>query len=302
MKVLVTGCRGFIGSNLTDELLKKGNIVVGIDKARKDRITFRENKNFFMICEDINYIERYLYELSDVDTIYHLAASADIKNSLDDTKTDLENNTIGTHSILELMRKKDIKNIVFSSSSAVYGVSNDIPTKETSELKPISVYGASKVSAESFIRAYCDLYGLKAWIFRFAQVVGRFEHRGVIIDFYNKLKKNTDTLEILGDGKQEKSYFDVQDCVNAMTQIQSCKSGVYNLGNKDTTKVERIAEIVSGEMFASPEFNFTGGKTGWKGDTPYCILDISKALSTGWKPKFNSESSIRRTVRYLLNE
>jgi len=320
MKILVTGASGFIGSNLTERLLKKGHELIGIDKDFEKRYLLNKvipkeikmekkslNKitdNFSMIWDDINNISSYYYVLDNVDEVYHLAASADIKISFKNPKIDFKNNVLGTNEILEMMRKKEIKKLVFSSSSAIYGECGVYPTPETvTNVRPISLYGSSKLASEVFMHVYSDLYNIKTWIFRFANVVGRHEHRGVIPDFYRKLKQNPKELEILGDGNQQKSYFDVSDCVNGLIEIPKMDgnkgSEVYNLGYETTIKVKDLADVVSDELSLSPEYKFTGGDRGWKGDIPVSILDISKALKAGWKPKYDVEKAIRRTVNYL---
>jgi UDP-glucose 4-epimerase len=194
-KILVTGASGFIGSNLVETLLRNGHTVIGMDndpdkqyllndvipkKERKSEIELRIDemdyisKEFTMIWDDINNIRRYYYAMDDIDEIYHLAASADVRKSFEDPTMDLKNNVQGTNEILELMRLKDIKKLIFSSSSSIYGVAKITPTPEdASDMRPISMYGASKLANEAFINAYGDLYGIKAWMFRFANVVGK---------------------------------------------------------------------------------------------------------------------------------
>jgi UDP-glucose 4-epimerase len=323
-KVMITGASGFIGSNLTQFLLKEGHQVLGVDKNPKmfqllknldivhnnlkaNKKTYRQyNKRFSMIWDDINNLYKYNPITTDIDTIYHLAASADIKKSYyKDTAMDVRNNVAGTHAVLELMRRKDIKNLIFASSSAVYGISPDYPIRETSAyLRPINQYGASKLSGEAFIHAYVDLYGIKAWMFRFAQVIGTNEHRGVIIDFVKKLNKNQKELFILGNGEQNKSYFHVSDCINGFVKIPKIdnnkKVEIYNLGNRATVTVNRLAKIVCDEIGVNPDFTFSGGDRGWPGDTPHCYLSIKKALDVGWKPKYNVEEAIRKTARWLM--
>lgn len=322
-KILVTGNAGFIGSNLTERLLKKGYDIVGIDNdtKKRDNLNFAiptsmkiENsginyttKNFNMIWDDINHIESYYFAVEGVDTVYHLAASADIRKSFTDPTMDLHNNVNGTNAVLELMRKKDIKNLVFASSSAIYGIAKETPTPENvSDIRPISLYGSSKLANEAFIHAYCHLYGMKAWMFRFANVVGNRQHRGVIYDLFYKLNKNQKELEILGDGNQEKSFFDVEDCINGLTNIPKNDNNksveIYNLGNTKTIKVKELSEIVCKEIGVDPKFKFTGGDRGWPGDAPYTILSINKALKVGWKPKYSVEQSIKRTVHYLFEK
>ena len=307
MKILVTGASGFIGSNLVEKLISDGNDVIGIDNDKEKKHLLRDvidSNNFDIIWDDINNIDKYQKKLNDIEEVYHLAASADVQKSFTDPTLDLKNNVLGTNAVLELIRKKDIKKLVFSSSSSIYGVTKITPTPEdVPDIRPVSMYGASKLANEAFINAYSDLYGIKAWMFRFANVVGRHMHRGVIFDFCKKLENNDKELEILGDGNQEKSYFDASDCIDALisvpTKDKNALVEIYNLGNTETIKVMDLAKIVCDELKVSPTFKYTGGDRGWPGDTPYTILSIEKALKVGWKPKYSCEESIRRTVKYL---
>jgi UDP-glucose 4-epimerase len=305
MKVLVTGASGFIGSNLVERLLKEGNEVIGIDNDKKKSYLLNEinSKKFSMIWDDINNIESH-NDLKNFDIVYHLAASADIRKSYTDPMLDLKNNVLGTNKILEFIRRSNVTKLVFSSSSSIYGITSVVPTPENvGNIRPISMYGASKLANEAFISSYCDLYGIKAWMFRFANVVGRHQHRGVIVDFYKKLKENNRELEILGDGNQRKSYFDVGDCVSGLIDIpnidskKSCEA--YNLGNTKTITVTELATIVCNELSVAPSIRFSGGDRGWPGDTPYTILSTKKANDLGWIPKYTPEQSIKRTIEYL---
>lgn len=322
-KVLVTGAAGFIANNLIEELLKKGYCVVGMDKEFNQE---RQNlsvpngskifklssnvisKNYTFIWDDINNINHYYYVLDNIDTVYHLAASADIRQSLTDTLLDIRNNVIGTHSILEYMRENNVKKLVFSSSSAIYGENPPIPTPEdVGNIKPISLYGASKLANEAFISAYCSLYDMKAWVFRFANVIGKYQHRGVIHDFCDKIKKKPNVLEILGNGQQRKSYFDVDDVVRALLEIpKNCPlvntSEVFNLGNKETITIKELADIVCNEIGVKPIYTYTGGDRGWVGDAPFTVLSIKKAQKFGWKPTLNCKKAIIKTVGLMKNE
>jgi len=322
MRVLVTGAGGFIGSNLVEQLLKEGYDVVGIDInfanmldkgiLKNKKIYLYDcnhiSKNLQLIYDDINHIDRYpfIFVNRPFDSIFHLAASADIRKSLTDTNIDIKHNVLGTHKILEIMRVYDIKKLMFSSSSSIYGETKTIPTPEdVKDIRPISLYGASKLADEAFINAYCNIYGFKAWVFRFANVVGKYQHRGVIVDFINKLNNNPKQLKILGNGKQTKSFFDVSDCIEGFMNIpkkdKNDSMEIYNLANIKTMTVKNLADIVCNEIGVSPKYIYSGGDRGWKGDTPYTILDIKKALKTGWKPKYSCEEAIKRTVRYVCD-
>jgi UDP-glucose 4-epimerase len=239
--------------------------------------------------------------------VFHLAASADIRRSYSDTRLDLRENTIGTWNVLEAIRKNDIESIVFSSSSAVYGEvqSNRALRESFGPLSPISLYGASKVAAEGMIAAYCHLYGFSALIYRLANIVGKNEHRGVIVDFLKKLKRNPSILEVLGNGRQLKSYTDVSDCVRGIvhglrTFPRRGSWQIYNIGTVDAITADQVAEIVVDELdLKDVRIEHTGGIRGWPGDTRKCILSIRKLKATGWAPRFSSEHAVRRATRLL---
>jgi len=304
-KAIVSGIAGFIGSNLAEDLVKKGVQVVGIDKDKsRQHVLAGIRKDVLMFWDDIKYIEHIADSVDDVDIVYHMAAASDIARSGWNPCYDLAENVVGTHEVLEFMRKKDIKNIIFPSTSVVYGEDVIRPTPEIGvEFAPISQYGASKSCCEAFIHAYSSTYGMKGWIFRFANVVGKNAQRGVIFDFMHKIGGFSCELKILGDGNQIKSYFHVSDCVNAITWIPEHDKNkgveVYNLAACDYMTVTELAKIVCDELGVSPKFKYTGGDRGWQGDMPKIILSIKKALATGWKPKLNCEESIRLAVREL---
>jgi len=310
MKYFVTGGAGFIGSNLVDKLLETNpEKIVSVDNFRTGKSTFIEaqkaKNNYQFIKMDIKKVESFPIE--SFDWIFHLAANADIRGGLQNTRVDLEENVIGTHSVLEFMRKKDIKNLVFASSSALYGETDVIPTPEDlPNIQPISFYGASKIAAEHFISSYCFTYGMQSWMFRFANVVGKRSTHGVIPDFINKLHNNPNELEILGNGLQTKSYFDVSDCIDGLINIPKADKDIvveaYNLANDETIKVKDLAPIVVDEMgLSNVKYRFTGGDRGWVGDVPVTVLSFEKARKLGWRTKISLEEAVRRTVRYLLD-
>lgn len=302
MKAIVTGGAGFIGSTLVETLLEQDNevLVVDRDPSKKPKVAdILEHPNCTAVWRDIN---DYTPEDNDYDIIYHMAAHADIAASIDKPWLDFQHNTQGTLSVLEWMRLLDIPVLVNASSSAVYGESME-RWKEYMAKYPINHYGASKLAAEAHISGFCSVYGLRAYSYRFANVVGRRPTRGVIYDFYGKLQRNPDVLEILGDGEQEKSFFDVDDCVRALITISQRHNGLihepYNIGNGREITVKQLADIVCDELDLSPRYEFTGGRRGWTGDVPVVKLDISKAVRAGWMPVYSCEEAVRRTVRWL---
>lgn len=311
MKYLITGGSGFIGSNLVDKLMENNpEKITVIDNLRTGKSEFINQhlgkKNFEFINKDIKKVESFPNE--SFDWVFHLAANADIRGGIKNTRVDLEENVIGTHSVLEFMRKQDLKKLIFASSSALYGETEIIPTPEAlPDIKPISFYGASKIAAEHFISSYCFTYEMQAWMFRFANVVGKRSTHGVIPDFVNKLKENPNELKILGDGNQTKSYFDVSDCVDGLIDIPKADKNIvaeaYNLANNETIKVKNLGPIVVDEMhLKNVKYKFTGGDRGWIGDVPITVLSFEKVKKLGWRTKISLENAVRRTVRYLMDE
>ena len=309
MKVFVTGGAGFIGSHLVDRLIDEKNKVTVYDNlssGKKQFITHHLQKdNFTFIEADLLDLENVKKEIKDHDVVFHIAANPDVR--LGAQKPEIaRKDIISTYNLLDAMRLNDIKKIVFSSSSTIYGETPAFPLPESyGPLLPISVYGAAKLAAEGLVSSFCHTFDIQGWIFRFANVVGERGTHGVIVDFINKLRKNLRELEILGDGKQRKPYLYVKDCVDAIIfgyQNANEQINVFNLGCDTATEVTRIAEIVVEEMeLTNVKFTYTGGKRGWKGDVPQFQFDISKMKKLGWNATVTSDEAVRKTTRVLLD-
>lgn len=309
-KIIVTGGAGFIGSHIVDRLLLRGNEVIVIDNLSSGKMEYLkehiENPDFKFIRLDLLNLDDLKKTIKDADAVFHLAANPDVRLGVSDTRVHLEQNIIATYNLLEAMRVNKLKNILFTSTSTVYGEATIIPTPENyGPLVPISLYGASKLACEALITSYCSTFDMNSWLFRFANIVGPRGTHGIIIDFINKLRNDPDFLEILGDGKQNKSYIHVYDCVEAILFAMENSTdmvNIFNIGSDDTINSTRIGEIVVEEMgLKDVEFKYTGGSRGWKGDVPKMLLSIDKIRSLGWKPVYNSEKSVRDTTRSLLN-
>jgi len=310
-KIIVTGGAGFIGSHLVDKLLSSGNEVTVIDNLSSGKTEFIEHhipdKNFKIIKLDMLRLEKLQQVIRGADIIYHLAANPDVRLGAENTKVHLEQNIIVTYNLLEAMRMNKQQNIVFTSTSTVYGEASIIPTPENyGPLIPISLYGASKLACEALITSYCHTFEMKSWIFRFANIVGERGTHGIIIDFINKLKKDPHTLEILGDGQQRKSYIHVSDCVDAIlfaVKNSHEMANIFNIGSNDTINSTEIGELIVKEMgLKDVKFTYTGGKRGWKGDVPRMLLSIEKLQQLGWKPGNNSKSSVSAATRSTLGK
>ncbi|MDD5339669.1 MAG: NAD-dependent epimerase/dehydratase family protein [Candidatus ainarchaeum sp.] len=307
--VVVTGGAGFIGSHVVDELLLQGANVLVLDSMRTGQPKIveahKKAKNYSFQKLDLLKKDALIKACAGAEFIFHLAANADIRGGMANTSIDLEQNTIATHNVLEAMRLNDIKGIAFSSSGAVYGIQKAFPVPEDAPMIQNSLYGASKLAGEALIEAYSEYYGIANSIYRFVSIVGERYPHGVVIDFYRKLKKNPRRLEILGDGKQKKSYLYVKDCVaGMMAGARAAKAGatsIYNLGQGYTIGVDTVADMIVQEMRLNDvEYRHTGGAGGWVGDQPVVLLSTKRMEALGWKPKVSIEDGVRRTIRYLI--
>ena len=310
MKALVTGCAGFIGSNLMDRLLKNGHEVVGVDNLSTGYEEFLEKANkkkkFKFYNLDILNKRHILNSLmEDIDTVFHLAANADVRDGWKHPHKDLLYNTIGTGIVLASARQsKTVKRFMFSSTGSVYGDADTIPTPESYASIQTSLYGASKLSAESFIQAYCEESGMKGYIFRFVSILGQRYSHGHVIDFYRKLLKDPTRLVVQGDGTQRKSYLHVNDCITGILLTLKKGNGkekvnIYNLGTNETCTVNDSIGWITKNLDISPEVVYTGGKRGWIGDSPHIHLDCTRMNGIGWKPKYTIEEGILSTLKYL---
>jgi UDP-glucose 4-epimerase len=308
-KILVTGGAGFIGSHLVDRLIEKGNRIIVFDNLSSGKMEFiehhLENQDFTLIKGDLLNQEAIEKACKDIDLVCHVAANPDVRLGASNTKVHLDQNILATYNLLEAMRKNNIKKIAFTSTSTVYGEANIIPTPEDyGPLIPISLYGASKMACEALITSYSHTFDMQAWIFRFANIVGPRSTHGITVDFIRKLQENPNLLEILGDGKQEKSYLHVSECVDAILYLieeSKEKVNIFNVGSEDTISATEIGKAVTEEMgFSDVKFTYTGGSRGWKGDVPRMRLGIEKMKKLGWKPGYTSERSVRETARALI--
>lgn len=308
MKILVTGGAGFIGSHVVDRLMAEGHELFVLDNLSSGDEHFiaahlgKPNFQFHQL--DLVHDEiTGLFE--GVEEVWHLAANPEVRLGAENTYVHLEQNVIATYNVLEAMRLHGVRRILFTSTSTVYGDAEQLPTPEEYPTIPISLYGASKLACEALIASYCHTFEMQAWIYRFANVIGRRSGHGVIYDFVQKLRTNPVELEILGDGTQTKSYIYISDCIEAMrVGLQGAadeeRVHILNIGTDSMTSVTRIAELIAEAMNLAPEFTYTGGKRGWKGDVPVMLLDASKLVALGWQQRYNSEEAVKKAIRDLL--
>lgn len=312
-RVLVTGGAGFIGSHLVDRLVELGHRVVIIDNLSSGSIYnvihHVERKSVEFIKGDLKDRDFTRNVVRDIDTVFHLAANPEVRVSTTSPSIHFDENIVATFNLLESMRLNDVNEIVFASSSSVYGEPGKAIVSEIDPLKPISVYGASKAACEVLIHAYSKLYGLKAVVLRYANIIGPRLRHGVIYDLLLKLSKNRKILEVLGDGTQTRSYLHVKDAVEATIltwNISRSDFEVYNIGNLDSLTVNDIVDVILTELGLKGTTEIVYKPIlhgiGWPGDVKRIVLDISKLLNIGWKPTMNSREAVISTTRSLLIE
>lgn len=307
MRILVTGCAGFIGSSVVDRLIANGHEVVGIDNFSTGQRRFLkhalESPAFRLAEVDLLDAGRLKSIFSAGEMVLHFAANADVRFGTEDPRRDLEQNTIATYNVLEAMRANNIKRIAFSSTGSIYGEATVIPTPENAPF-PVqtSLYGASKLACEGLIAAYCEGFAFQSWIFRFVSILGERYTHGHVFDFYKQLKVDPSQLHVLGNGKQRKSYLYIQDCIDAMLiamETANAKVNIFNLGVDAYCEVNDSIGWISSTLGVTPALKYSGGNRGWIGDNPFIFLDTTKIQSLGWKPKFNIRDGVIKTVEYL---
>lgn len=312
MKILVTGAAGFIASNLIPRLLARGDSVAGVDNF------FLGKREYLSQHERFRFVELDLLDLPRIadlfaeekpDRVWHLAANSDISYGTKFTDFDLKGGTLATYNVLESMRRADVKEIVFSSSGAVYGEPTVMPTPEDyGPILPISLYAASKAACETLITAFVHNYDMRAWIFRFGNIIGPKPTHGVVYDFIHRLQKDRTRLEVLGDGTQSKPYVHVEDCLNGMEfGVANTREAVnyYNLAVDDFTSVREITDWTLEELSidrGTIEVKYGDQPRGWRGDVAQVRMDTRKMSALGWKPAMTSREAVRRGIGEIVAE
>lgn len=304
---VITGGAGAIGAVLARSILESGGEVRVVDNFssghRQNLPDPRSTTKLTIRQADIRHLPEIARNFRGAGRVYHLAANPDIRLGTEEPSLDLEHGTVGTYHVLEAARRSDVPEFAFSSSSVVYGMPTQFPTPEDyGPLLPQSLYGASKLGSEALVSAYAHCYGIRATIYRFANIIGPTMSHGVIYDFFEKLRADPSRLEVLGDGKQSKSYLRVEDCVTAM-RLSADRGrnvvNVFNLGTDDRTSVGEIAQRVVRAKGGTARIEFTGGERGWTGDIPQQLLDIARIRGLGWAPRWSSSEAVDATIAEL---
>jgi UDP-glucose 4-epimerase len=303
----VTGGAGFIGSNLVDRLLAEGHRVTAFDNFSTGQRAFladaAKNPRFTLVEGNLLDAPALTRAMAGHDFVFHLAANADVRFGTQHPDRDLKQNTVATFNVLETMRANGVRRVGFSSTGSVYGEPDVFPTPETAAF-PIqtSLYAASKVAGEGLISAYAAGFGFQAYIFRFVSILGERYTHGHVFDFYAKLLANPHAIEVLGNGKQRKSYLYVQDCIEAMLTVVAKATDpvtVVNLGADEYCEVDDSLGWICDRLGLNPKRRYTGGERGWVGDSPFIFLDTAKLKSFGWRQKVSIRDAVIRTLDYL---
>jgi UDP-glucose 4-epimerase len=305
--VVVTGGAGAVGSVLVRALLARGvevRVIDNLSSGRREHLpTPSADNRLSLTVADLRDPSSYAERFEGTGAVWHLAANTDIRTGIAHVRADLEHGTIASFNVLEAARKYDVSRLLFSSTSVVYGFAKVYPTpEEYGPLEPESLYAASKLAAEGLFSAYAHLYGHKAWIFRFANIIGPGMTHGILYDFFEKLRKDPTRLEVLGDGRQSKSYLRTEDCVDGMLLVSDRTSdavNIHNLGAADRISAREIAEKVVAAHGGGARIEYTGGSRGWSGDVPQQLLAIDKARALGWRPRYTSAGAVDRTIEEM---
>ncbi len=301
---VVTGGGGAIGSVLVERLLREGREVRVLDNFSSGQRALLppvgSTPGLSVTEVDLGAGEPPVEAFRGAAEVWHLAANADIRRGTAEPRLDLTNGTLATFDVLEMARRSDVPRFLFSSSSAVYGLASVQPTPESyGPCEPRSLYGAAKLAAEGLISGYAHSYGLLGRIFRFANIIDGRANHGILYDFFAKLRQDPSRLEVLGDGRQAKSYLRTEDCVEGMLlagRLSSAPVDLFNLGSEDRISVREIAEKVVAAHGGRAKISFGRENRGWVGDVPQALLAIDKVRALGWTPSTNSAGAIDRTI------
>jgi len=311
-RYFLVGGAGFIGSHLVDALLASDNVevVTVFDNLSSGRAwhyhSHLQDSRFHVACADVCDLDALAKSMIGHDVVVHLASNPDIARAVTEPEVDFYQGTLLTNNVVEAMRRSGAKRLLYASGSGVYGDMGSIEVREDhGPLVPVSTYGASKLAGEALIASYCAMFGLQGFVFRFANVVGARQTHGVGFDFVRRLLVESVKLKILGDGTQSKSYIHISDVVSAILFVETaCREpfAAFNVSSADALTVTEIAVLAAEclQLRSMPQFEYTGGDRGWKGDVPVVRLNTEKIRNLGWRCEYNSYEAMRSALMEMI--
>lgn len=303
MRIAVTGGSGFIGSHLIPRLSEDGHEVLALDV----KPPARTECNFHQV--DVTDPDEVQRAIPGCDAVVHLASSSGIRGGKEDVYRDVRGAAGSTHAVLEAVRSTNVRLFCLASSASVYGnyVSSGVQrAHEELPLRPISLFGAAKASAEALTHAYSHLFGVSSTIFRFGNVVGGRMPRGLLVDLVERLKPGPRRLQMLGTGTERKPFTSVADCAEAVAQLglqPRPAVETFNVAARESLTVrEAVEEACSALGTTGVDVQFEDTVGGWGGDIAHLELAIDKALAHGWAPRFDARAAVAAAARELAGK
>jgi UDP-glucose 4-epimerase len=315
MKVCIVGGAGFIGSHFTDRLLADtGTELVSLyDNFSSGRdwhfAHHLDDSRLRVIHAEVADLAALTTAMRGHDLVIHLASNPDIARAMTDPRVDFDEGTALTFNVAEAARLAGVGEILYASGSGVYGDLGELEVAEDhGPLIPTSTYGASKLAGEAMLSSYAAMFDISASVFRFGNVVGPRQTHGVGFDFIRRLRRKPEVLEILGNGRQSKSYIHVDDVVEAVLSMRSTREKpfeAFNVATGDYITVTEIALLALQLLDLTEdttELRYSGGDRGWKGDVPIVRLSTERIRARGWSCNRNSEEALLAAMKALIDD
>ena len=302
IRILVTGCAGFIGSHLTETLLNQGFKVYGIDNLSNGKLSnisfFNKNTNFIFLEYDINEISKFEKVLDEVDVIYHLAALADIVPSIQNPESYFNSNVNGTFNLIRNCENKKVKKIIYAASSSCYGIPDKYPTSENSPILPKYPYALTKRLGEEIIFHFGNLFKIPVVSLRLFNVYGPRARTsgtyGAVFGVFLAQKLAKKPFTVVGDGEQTRDFTFVDDVVNAFIEMMdtNIKNEIFNVGSGKTYSVNTLINLLGSNKIVNIPKR--------PGEPDCTFADISKILKkTKWKPKISFETGVKKLLESI---
>ncbi len=310
-KILLTGGAGFIGSNLTANLLEDENcFVTAIDNfdtfydrdIKENNISlFKSKKNYLFIEEDIlNVNENEVLKNISFDLVIHIAAKAGVRPSIQNPELYYLNNVIGTKCILNWCVKNSVKKIIFASSSSVYGINKNLPWSESENLLPISPYAETKLHCEQMGKEYSEKFGLQFLALRFFTVYGPGQRPDLAISKFIHLILNNEPIPLYGDGSTRRDYTYVDDIIQGVRSAidyNDTSFEIVNIGNHQSFTLKELVELIEIKLNKKANIKWLPQQVG---DVPETYADITKAKKLfGYTPTTSLSNGISKYIAWL---